>query len=121
MLDRQQESTLWESFCKYLQSRGHDIRIPDRINTEGLVHEPSDHNQEVLVEAMKSDPEAALICELFVDYDEGLMEWRYRHMKMVQRTIGTKKGTGGSDGAKYLKKTLNDPVFPDLWAIRTEF
>ena len=41
-------------------------------------------------------------------------------MKMVQRTIGTKKGTGGSDGAEYLKTTLFKPAFPDLWAIRTE-
>jgi tryptophan 2,3-dioxygenase len=55
-----------------------------------------------------------------VDLDEGLMEWRYRHVKMVQRTIGTKKGTGGSDGAEYLKTTLDHPLFPDLWAIRTE-
>jgi tryptophan 2,3-dioxygenase len=38
----------------------------------------------------------------------------------VQRTIGTKHGTGGSAGAEYLMKTLNKPVFPDLWAIRTE-
>ncbi len=48
------------------------------------------------------------------------MEWRYRHVKMVQRTIGTKPGTGGSAGAEYLETTLNKPAFPDLWAIRTE-
>ena len=55
-----------------------------------------------------------------MDLDEGLQEWRYRHVKMVQRTIGTKRGTGGSTGAEYLMKTLNRPLFPDLWAIRTE-
>ena len=55
-----------------------------------------------------------------VDLDEGLQEWRYRHVKMVQRTIGTKKGTGGSDGAAYLMTTLNHSLCPDLWAIRTE-
>jgi tryptophan 2,3-dioxygenase len=48
------------------------------------------------------------------------MEWRYRHVKMVQRTIGTRRGTGGSTGAEYLMSTLNQPLFPDLWAIRTE-
>jgi tryptophan 2,3-dioxygenase len=48
------------------------------------------------------------------------MEWRYRHVKMVQRTIGTRRGTGGSAGADYLLATLNRPLFPDLWAIRTE-
>ena len=40
---------------------------------------------------MKTEPEAALLCELFVDFDEGLQEWRYRHVKMVERTIGRKK------------------------------
>jgi tryptophan 2,3-dioxygenase len=48
------------------------------------------------------------------------MEWRYRHVKMVQRTIGTRRGTGGSAGAEYLMGTLNRPAFPDLWEIRTE-
>ena len=47
-----------------------------------------------------------------VDLDEGLMEWRYRHVKMVQRTIGTRRGTGGSTGAEYLMSTLNKPLFP---------
>ena len=70
---------------------------------------------------MKTEPEAALLCELFVDFDEGLQEWRYRHVKMVERTIGRKKGTGGSDGVAYLQKTISNTIFPDLWAIRTEF
>ena len=61
----------------------------------------------------------ATMCERMVDLDEGVQEWRYRHVKMVQRTIGTKRGTGGSAGADYLMTTLNRPVFPDLWEIRT--
>ncbi len=52
------------------------------------------------------------------DFDEGLQEWRYRHVKMVERTIGNKRGTGGSLGVEFLKKTLFQAVFPDLWAIR---
>ena len=61
------------------------------------------------------------MCETLTDLDEGLQEWRYRHVMMVRRTIGTKHGTGGSDGAAYLQTTLFRPAFPDLWAIRTEF
>jgi tryptophan 2,3-dioxygenase len=49
-----------------------------------------------------------------------LQEWRYRHVKMVERTIGSKPGTGGSPGAEYLRRTLFQPLFPDLWAIRAE-
>ncbi len=65
-------------------------------------------------------PSLTQLCELLVDLDEGLQEWRYRHVKMVERTIGNKQGTGGSSGVGYLAKTLFQPVFPDLWAIRTE-
>ncbi len=55
-----------------------------------------------------------------IDLDEGVMEWRYRHVQMVRRTIGDKRGTGGSGGASYLATTLLRPAFPDLWAVRTE-
>lgn len=121
LIDREKEATLWESFCTYLQTHGYDIETPERVNEQGLLHEPSQKNQTILVDIMQQEPEIALLCELLIDYDEGLQEWRYRHVKMVERTIGTKKGTGGSDGAKYLRKTLNKPIFPDLWAIRTQF
>ena len=53
--------------------------------------------------------------------DEGIAEWRYRNVRMVERTIGTKPGTGGSSGAAYLQTTVGRTLFPDLWAIRTEF
>jgi tryptophan 2,3-dioxygenase len=52
------------------------------------------------------------------DFDEGFQEWRYRHIKLVERTIGAKKGTGGSPGVEFLKQSLWKPLFPDLWAIR---
>ncbi|MTI87720.1 MAG: tryptophan 2,3-dioxygenase [Balneolaceae bacterium] len=117
---RMEENTLWESFCQYLTKKGYPISAP-RENEHGLVHNPSEKNQEVLVEVMNHEPECALTSELFVDFDEGLQEWRYRHVKMVERTIGTKKGTGGSDGVKYLRKTLHHSIFPDLWAIRAQF
>src|ERR687895_48095 len=64
--------------------------------------------------------EPAQVCERMIDLDEGVMEWRYRHVQMVRRTIGDKRGTGGSPGARYLATTLLTPAFPDLWAVRTE-
>ena len=69
----------------------------------------------------RNDPESAMVCERLMDIDEGLQEWRYRHVKMVERTIGQKAGTGGSDGVKYLASTLFNPVFKDLWDIRSQF
>ena len=82
--------------------------------------EPSPELRPALVEVYRNQPALAELCERLVDLDEGLQEWRYRHVKMVQRTIGTRRGTGGSTGAEYLMTTLNKPLFPDLWAIRTE-
>jgi tryptophan 2,3-dioxygenase len=77
--------------------------------------------QDAIVDAYASDPIAAQISERVVDIDEGVQEWRYRHVKMVERTIGTKPGTGGSSGAAYLRSTLFHPAFPDLWAVRSRF
>jgi tryptophan 2,3-dioxygenase len=74
--------------------------------------------QDALVAVYGDDGVAAQLCERFVDLDEGLQEWRYRHVKMVERTIGTGHGTGGSKGTAYLRTTLFTPVFPDLWAVR---
>ncbi len=56
----------------------------------------------------------------FRDPLEGIQEWRYRHVKMVQRTIGSKQRTGGSAGSGYLVTTLMTPCFPDLWEIRSQ-
>ena len=83
--------------------------------------EPNEAVQKVLIELHRVDPEASMVAESLVDFDEGLQEWRYRHVKMVERTIGRKMGTGGSAGAGYLASTLFNPVFPDLWAIRSQF
>ena len=82
--------------------------------------EPSPGLRPALVAVYRNHPALAELCERLVDLDEGLQEWRYRHVKMVQRTIGTRHGTGGSTGAEYLMTTLNKPLFPDLWATRTE-
>ena len=61
----------------------------------------------------------AEVCEALVDVDEGIQEWRYRHVKAVERIIGARLGTGGSSGVGYLRETLFRPFFPDLWEIRS--
>ena len=111
--------TLWDSFLRYLAQEGCPVP-PEQLGRDVTRPiEPSAALQRALVELYRTNPLATQLCERLVDLDEGLQEWRYRHVKMVQRTIGTKGGTGGSSGAEYLATTLNRPVFPDLWAIRT--
>lgn len=120
MQKRMKEPTLWECFCQFLQEKGYDAKIPERENENGLLYNPSEYNQEILLDIMNNDEETAMLCELFVDFDEGMQEWRYRHVKMVERTIGNKMGTGGSSGVDYLRGTLHQRIFPDLWEIRSE-
>lgn len=57
--------------------------------------------------------------EKLVDIEDWLQQWRFRHMKTVERIIGFKVGTGGSSGVNYLKKVLDHRFFPELWDLRT--
>jgi tryptophan 2,3-dioxygenase len=111
--------TLWDAFLKYLSREGY--AIPDALLSRDVSAriEPSPELQATLIDLYRRDPKHAEMCERLVDLDEGLQEWRYRHVKMVQRTIGAKIGTGGSSGAQYLVTTLMAPIFPDLWEIRS--
>ena len=97
-------------------------QVPKALLTRDVTRPPelSPEVQRILVDVYRKNAGVAQIAERLVDLDEGFMEWRYRHVKMVQRTIGTKQGTGGSAGAEYLMTTINQPAFPDLWAIRSE-
>jgi tryptophan 2,3-dioxygenase len=70
-----------------------DVRA--RPHTEPVA--PSPALQTELVKAYKTHPDVRGLLELVTDIDEGLQEWRYRHVKMVERTIGNQPGTGGSE------------------------
>jgi tryptophan 2,3-dioxygenase len=112
------ESTLWDAFLRYLSREGYKVPAALLARDVTAIVEPSGELQEVLIDLYRRDSKNAEICERLVDLDEGVQEWRYRHVKMVERTIGTKVGTGGSAGAEYLRTTLQPPLFPDLWQIR---
>jgi len=112
--------SVWDSALAYCDARGHAMPS-DVLNRDVTTPwEAREDVQRVLVNLHRTDPESALVCEALVDLDEGLGEWRYRHVKMVERTIGRKKGTGGSAGVAYLASTLFNPFFPDLWDIRSQ-
>lgn len=114
-------NTMWDSLLALVSSRGHDLPadVIGRDRTEAS--SPDERVQATIERAYRTDAELSLLLERFVDLDEGLQEWRYRHVKMVERTIGTKAGTGGSPGRDYLVSTVFTPVFPDLWAVRNRF
>ena len=111
--------TLWDAFTSLLQKQG--LAVPasvlDRDVTQPVA--PDAAMQTVLLDVYRQRGDLRPLCEELIDLDEGIQEWRYRHVKMVERTIGFKMGTGGSSGAEYLRSTLFQPLFPDLWAIRS--
>lgn len=111
--------SVWHSAIKYFASRA-NIAEEIRDIDPTLPWVPSAELQTVLVQLHRQDPEVNMVGEALLDLDEGLQEWRYRHVKMVERTIGRKAGTGGSSGADYLASTLFQSVFPDLWQIRNQ-
>lgn len=113
--------TLYDGFLSYLKANSYTINGDVLQRDFSLPYIENKSIQAVLIDIYRNNPSIAQICERLVDLDEGFQEWRYRHVKMVERTIGTKMGTGGSLGVEYLKTTLFRPIFPDLWSIRKEF
>jgi tryptophan 2,3-dioxygenase len=115
---RMSAPSVFDDFCGLLAARGYAIppAVLGRDVTEP--YEGAEQMQDLLVGVYRDDGPEAQVAERMVDLDEGLQEWRYRHVKMVERTIGDKSGTGGSSAAGYLRSTLFHPLFPDLWAVR---
>jgi tryptophan 2,3-dioxygenase len=112
--------SLFDSFLRYLAAQGYSVPAGALARDVSRPLEPSAAVQRMLLAVYRDDGEPSQVAERLVDLDEGMQEWRYRHIKMVERTIGSKPGTGGSPGVSYLRTTLSRPVFPDLWAIRSE-
>jgi tryptophan 2,3-dioxygenase len=112
------ERTIIDHFYDFLATRG--AQIPTGLKNRDLSqpNEADERVQKEILRLYQSSPEVSILFELMTDFDEGLQEWRYRHIKLVERTIGAKKGTGGSPGVPFLKESLFKPIFHDLWAIR---
>ncbi|HEY7310861.1 MAG TPA: tryptophan 2,3-dioxygenase family protein [Gemmataceae bacterium] len=112
------EPSVVDCFYSFLQQQG--VVIPTELSTRDITlpSVPNEIVEEGILQLYKSQPNMEILFELMTDFDEGFQEWRYRHIKLVERSIGSKQGTGGSLGVEFLKKSLFHPVFHDLWAIR---
>ncbi|MGO9221078.1 MAG: tryptophan 2,3-dioxygenase [Streptosporangiaceae bacterium] len=111
--------SVFESLLCYLSAHG--WRVPDDVlNRDPREPYLGDGRVLALLADVYADAgTSAEVCDALIDVDQGIQEWRYRHVKAVERIIGTKAGTGGSSGVEYLRSTLFRPVFPDLWEIRS--
>jgi len=115
---RLRERSVVDHFYDFLAQRG--VQVPAELFEKDvtLATQPNEALQDELLRVYHEQPELVILFELMTDFDEGFQEWRYRHIKLVERTIGSKRGTGGSPGVEFLKQSLWKPLFPDLWAIR---
>jgi len=108
---RMDEPTLWDAFC-------------DLMGASGLPMSEDEDTRRSSLLAMARDREKYgelwYLSEALLTHDELFSLWRYRHILMVTRQIGTKTGTGGSSGASYLRTTLEKRFFPELWDLRGE-
>jgi tryptophan 2,3-dioxygenase len=89
----------------------------------GLLVAPADGERRLgalvrIYEDEQRHPDLNALCEVLIEMDECLALWRAHHVQMVERMIGSRRGTGGSEGVTYLKSTLPKRAFPDLWAVR---
>jgi tryptophan 2,3-dioxygenase len=119
---RMEAPSLHDSFFAFLRSRGFDAPGDDapadtderRSNRSRRVRAVT----EILSHVEARNEEYQLI-EALLEHDEWFSLWRSHHIKMVERMVGTKRGTGGSEGVGYLRTTLEKKFFPELWEART--
>ena len=109
--------TLYEALCACLRSHGFDAPDGDE--------ESARERRLLALQALYGDHSSIerallhLVCELFLDHDEAFSRWRFHHSLMAAREIGARQGTGGSAGVGYLRATVDQRFFPDLWEVRT--
>lgn len=114
--------SLYDEFLRHLARRGlpvpaevleRDVRTPHRSHP-GVIE---------VLRTIYADPksrwDAYEMCEKLVDVEESFAHWRFRHMKVVERVIGYKTGTGGSSGVPFLRQMIDHRFFPELWEVRT--
>jgi tryptophan 2,3-dioxygenase len=102
------EPTVWDGFAALLGNRGFPMPQDDEKTRSSS-----------LVRMAREDAELFALSEDLLVHDEEVARWRYHHVLMVERQIGTKSGTGGSTGAPYLRSTLEKRFYPELWELRS--
>jgi tryptophan 2,3-dioxygenase len=113
---------LGDAFYALLAQRGYAVnRSPAREDTEQHNEWCESVSKELLKIYNKPSENYELfrLAERLVDFDEYISLWRFHHIRMVERMIGAKMGTGGSEGVGYLMRTLTSKCFPELWQVRT--
>ena len=113
---------LGEAFYAALRKRGFDAPANENASDEGETKRRYGKRTQAVLEVFthfEERPEEFQLAEVLLEHDEYFSLWRSHHIKMVERMVGTKRGTGGSEGVGYLRTTLDKKFFPELWEART--
>jgi tryptophan 2,3-dioxygenase len=118
-----EQPSLYDEFLRHLHRAGH--AVPDAVLARDVTaaHEFTPELVPVFQRIYENAAEhwsAYEACEELVDLEENVQFWRFRHLKTVERTIGWKRGTGGSSGVGFLRRALDITFFPELYAVRTQ-
>jgi tryptophan 2,3-dioxygenase len=114
---------LYDEFLRYLSRKG--MPVPkERVQRDWTQPYERHPGVTAVFKAVYEDPERYWseydMCEKLVDLEENFQLWRFRHIKTVERVIGFKRGTGGTAGVAFLRRTLEQALFPELLDVRTE-
>lgn len=113
---------IYDEFIRLLDRRGFEIP-PKVIQRDITVPHQSDPGVLEAIKVVYTHPKEHWdlyeMAEKLVDIEEQFAHWRFRHMKVVERVIGYKTGTGGSSGVSFLRKMIDHRFFPELWEVRT--
>ncbi len=114
--------SLAEAFYAYLRRQGFDAPAAADAAAEDERRRAYGRRTRAVLEILthfEERPAEFQLSEALLAHDEYFSLWRSHHVKMVERMVGTKRGTGGSEGVGYLKTTLDKRFFPELWEART--
>ena len=113
------QPSLCDAFYDTLRRRGFDLPAdPDEIEGRDAASHQRIGELTRIYEDANCHYDLFLLAESLIEYDEMFSLWRLRHIQMAERVIGSKTGTGGSEGVPYLKRTLDRRFFPELWEVR---
>ena len=114
--------SLYEDALEQLAKRGFDIPA-SAYHRGAAMYEPSEQVEAAWLAVYRDTAkywDLYQLAEKLVDLDDALLTWRHKHVLTVERIIGRKRGTGGTDGVGYLQQTLMRRAFPELWSLRTK-
>ncbi|MET0422856.1 MAG: tryptophan 2,3-dioxygenase family protein [Actinoplanes sp.] len=117
------EPSLWDEVIALLARSGHDIK-PELLDRDFAVeHEADQSVADAFVRIYRDtgpDNQLRMLAEALTEVADQFGDWRYKHLKTVQRTMGAKPGSGGSSGLAWLQRSMSRTVFAELWTSRTE-